>query len=138
MQILKAGVPMGRAASPLVTRGRILAMQGYASVEELIEAYQATERICIFTGAGVSYTQDQRYRAPGWKQLLRDILIELLGDSRRSEAEVVFSGLETTHENLWDLASAVKSYVKNNESFLQALRRAVLRENESVDPYTAS
>jgi SIR2-like domain len=114
---------------------RILAMRGYANVEEFVEAYRAAERICVFTGAGVSYTQDERYRAPGWKQLLRDILIELLGDSRRNEAELVLSGLETSHENLWDLASAVKSCATNDESFLQALRRAVLRENESVDSY---
>ena len=110
-------------------------MRGYANVEEFVEAYRAAERICVFTGAGVSYTQDERYRAPGWKQLLRDILIELLGDSRRNEAELVLSGLETSHENLWDLASAVKSCATNDESFLQALRRAVLRENESVDSY---
>lgn len=104
-------------------------------IDELIKVYRRNERICIFTGAGVSFTQDDRYRAPGWKQLLKDILIELLKGCGRQEAEDVFSTLDSMNHDLWGLASAVKALAKTKEDFLKSFRRAVLKENESVDSY---
>ncbi len=90
---------------------------------------------CIFTGAGVSFTQDERYRAPGWKQLLRDILAELLEESTPQEADAIVSNLDSPNRDLWDLTTAVKGCAKTEEDFLQAIRTAVLKENESADSY---
>ena len=108
-------------------------MHDNTNIDEFIASYRSTERICVFTGAGVSFTQDKRYRAPGWKQLLNEILFELLGTAERQESETIFSELETKHVDLWDLATAVKTYAQSKEAFLQAFRKVVLKENESAD-----
>jgi len=110
-------------------------MQDLAHVEDFVEAYRSKERICVFTGAGVSFTQDERYGAPGWRQLLHDILVELLRKSGNEDADGIFYILESKNKDLWDLASAVKARAHTRKDFHDAFRTAVLRENESVDSY---
>ena len=44
-----------------------------ACIETLSEVYRSHAGICLFTGAGVSWTQDEAYRAPGWERLLHEI-----------------------------------------------------------------
>lgn len=108
-------------------------MSDGAQIDDFIEAYRSEKPICVFTGAGVSFTQDERYRAPGWKQLLREILLKLGDDSRRQEAEATFRALDAKCADLWDLATEVKACAQTDNQFQRALRTVVLKENESVD-----
>jgi len=110
-------------------------MEDLPEIDDLVEVYHSPEQICVFTGAGVSFTQDERYRAPEWKQLLFDIFIELLDESERHEAEAKFSGYKAAYKDAWDLASVVKSHASSEKEFYQALREAIIKENESLDSY---
>lgn len=104
------------------------------TIEDIIEVYRKKDcSICLFTGAGVSYTQDANYCAPGWRQLLQDVLVELRGVPASQEAACLFAELESKSRDLWHLASAIKSTASSEGDFVRALRKAVLRRNETTD-----
>jgi hypothetical protein len=105
------------------------------SISDVAAAYQARDKVCLFTGAGVSYTQDERFRAPGWRQLLREVLVDLRSGISRETIDSEFESIEANDPDLWAIATTIKKQAADEDAFLEALRRVVLKENESVDQY---
>ncbi len=106
-----------------------------ATISDLAAAYQNCDKLCVFTGAGVSYTQDERFRAPGWRQLLREVLVDLRCGISRENIDTEFESIEAKDPDLWAIASILKKRATDDDAFLEALRRVILKENESVDQY---
>lgn len=110
-------------------------MNKETSISDLAAAYQSCDKLCLFTGAGVSYTQDERFRAPEWRQLLREVLVDLRHGISRKIIDSEFESIEANDPDLWAIADTIKKRAADDEAFLEALRRVVLKENESVDQY---
>jgi len=68
-------------------------MGNYPHFDELVDVYGKSEHMCVFTGAGVSFTEDERYRAPEWKKLLFDTLKLLLSEKKEPEEKKIWEDL---------------------------------------------
>ncbi len=108
-------------------------MRNFADIDELITLYRTKEQICIFTGAGVSFTCNDRYRAPGWTALLKQIFLDLMKGYGHKDAGEAFSALKAENPDPWDLATEVKAHAKTDQDFLTSIRKVILKENESLD-----
>jgi len=110
-------------------------MGKYPHFDDLVEVYRNSEHMCVFTGAGVSFTEDERYRAPEWKKLLFNTLKLLLSEKGEAEVQNIWEDLQARYPDHWDLATGIKGWAKNEQDYLAKLRTAVLRENESLEKY---
>ncbi|MGB2982627.1 MAG: SIR2 family protein [Candidatus Bipolaricaulia bacterium] len=104
-------------------------------IKKLTEVYCSTEGICLFTGAGVSFTQHEDYRAPGWDELLHELLEEILGPDAQPSPRKQFEALKAALESKdpWDLGTEVRQKAATEKLFVAALRRVVIKKNETSD-----
>ncbi len=107
----------------------------YPYFTELVDAYRKPGQICVFTGAGVSFTEDARYRAPQWKDLLHETFKLLLCKKEGPAIKDLWEDLKAQHPDAWDLATAIKNWATDEQDYLRSLREAVLQENKSLDKY---
>jgi hypothetical protein len=76
--------------------------------ERLCAAYRnagrSGKRICLFTGAGVSYIKVDRYQTEGWAGILEAVHGELVRRDCLRPDEANFSAMRTRYAKDWDLA----------------------------------
>jgi hypothetical protein len=108
-------------------------MDTHNSFNELVQIYYASKQICLFTGGGVSSTQDEHYCAPGWKTLLYEVYAGLHLTEREVETKASFEQMARKHHDLWDLASAIRKDAEYEKHFTRMVRAAIVKRNEGED-----
>lgn len=85
-----------------------------------------TKRICLFTGAGVSFTEARHYRAPGWWDLLLEVHAGIHPELEERELRARFAELREQHPQAWDVASALADEAGGEANLLATMRRALV------------
>lgn len=89
--------------------------------EELCQIYQ-NEKICIFTGAGVSFTESKYYQTPGWWDLLMEIYGQIHPELNETEISSKFEQLRKTYSQPWQMASHLEE-IAGQEKLTDILRQ---------------
>jgi len=74
-----------------------------ANFNALCQIYRR-EKICIFTGAGVSFTASKYYQTPGWWDLLLEIYSGIFPNLPAQQAVANFSRLRKKYSQPWQMA----------------------------------
>lgn len=82
--------------------------------------------ICLFTGAGVSFTEAKYYRTPGWWDLLLETYGAIHPSLRDDESRARFEELRTQHRDPWDMADVLVREAGSEDAFLEAMRRILV------------
>jgi hypothetical protein len=95
------------------------------ALDELIQTYQHGP-ICVFTGAGVSFTEARLYQAPGWWDLLLETYLAIHPALSADEARTRFEALRADHPLAWDTASTLVADAGGEAAFLEIMRRVLV------------
>jgi hypothetical protein len=94
-------------------------------LDSLCQAYRDGQ-ICLFTGAGVSFTTAKHYKSPGWWDLLMETYGQMNPAWGEEELKERFAELKEQHPRAWDLASALAREAGNEDAFLAIMRRVLV------------
>lgn len=110
-----------------------------SALQQLIDIYRRDNtKICLFTGAGASYTDARRYSVPGgWWGVLREIYkgIQHEYNPEKNKQQICsdFDLLKMQYKNEWDMADALDKIVIENQDktnkpleFIDFVRDAVI------------
>jgi len=98
-----------------------LPIDSIANLDKLCQTYQS-EKICIFTGAGVSFTESKYYQTPGWWDLLMEIYGQINPELNDSEIPAKFEQLRNNYPQPWLMASHLEGSA-GAEKFTDILRQ---------------
>ena len=96
-----------------------------AALEKLCQVYRQG-MMCVFTGAGVSFTEAAAYKAPGWWGLLLETYAALRLELSSDQAKARFEALRAERPQAWDAASALVSEAGSEAAFLAIMRRVLV------------
>jgi hypothetical protein len=109
------------------------------ALQQLIDVYQRDDtKICLFTGAGSSYTDAKQYCVPGgWWGILREIYKgiqrEYHPEKRNKQICSEFDSLKGQYTYEWDTANALETMIvanrdrsDNKREFIDFVRDAVI------------
>jgi hypothetical protein len=91
----------------------------------LCQVYR-TQRICLFTGAGTSFTEAKHHRTPGWWDLLLETNGEIHPGLEERELKARFAELREQHPQAWDVASALADEAGGEANLLAMMRQALV------------
>jgi hypothetical protein len=94
------------------------------ALSALCRKYRA-ERICLFTGAGVSFTEAKDYRTPGWWGLLFETYRAIHPELSKCECTERFEGLRDRYSRAWDIATVLADETGDEDVFLEKMRRVI-------------
>lgn len=77
---------------------------------QLCEVY-SNEKICVFTGAGVSFVKSKKHRTPGWWEFLEDIYESTQSKHSRGNHGQSFNILRKDNPRPWDMADLLQHTV---------------------------
>ncbi len=111
------------------------------TLDALCQAYQQGP-VCLFTGAGVSFTKAKHYRAPGWWDLLMEMYARIHQEVQGRELQAdklraSFAGLRDTYSEPWAMASFLLDELggeSRQDRFTEILREALVRRTTARDP----
>src|SRR5262245_41428617 len=111
-------------------------MIGSPSFNELAEIYSEDE-ICLFTGAGVSFTAAKHYRAPGWSDLLADVYERIRSTIAHPDRLPDLEQLELqANGDEWEVATQLLLMLDNDERrFVRIIADALVGRTTTNDKY---
>ena len=92
----------------------------------LCRIYAKGHGVCLFTGAGVSFTNATRYRTPGWRDLLAEVYEMIHPTEPCAKVREGFLELERGHKKPWNLAQALFEECDSNRVEFERLLRAAI------------
>lgn len=95
------------------------------ALDALCRAYRQGP-ICLFTGAGVSFTKAKHYRTPGWWDLLLETYGRIHPRLEEKERCARFAELRIKHPLAWDMASVLVREAGSEAAFLTIMRRVLV------------
>ena len=98
-----------------------LTIDSIVNLDKLCQTYQ-NEKICLFTGAGVSFTKSKYYQTPGWWDLLTEIYGQIHPQITDVEIPIKFEQLKKTYFQPWQMASYLEE-IAGEEKFIDILRQ---------------
>jgi len=96
--------------------GTVLSVEAEQGLNKLCAIYsEEGSRICVFTGAGVSFIKTKKYKTPGWWDLLGDIY-ESLGQRLEGKTDCSsFPDLKREYPDPWKMADFFEETVGPKE-----------------------
>jgi len=93
-------------------------------------------KICLFTGAGVSFTAAQEYRLekPGWWGLLFEVYKEIHCEQKRKSWSD-FEALNRKFQTAWDMASALADQAGDEKKLIRIMRQILIKHTGSDEKY---
>ncbi len=98
-----------------------LTIDSIASLDKLYQTYQ-NEKLCLFTGAGVSFTESKYYQTPGWWDLLMEIYGQIHPEISDAVIPTKFEQLRKTYFQPWQMASHLEE-IAGEDKFTDILRQ---------------
>jgi len=92
-----------------------------SNFDQLCQIYQ-NDKICLFTGAGVSFTESKYYQTPGWWDLLMEVYTRIQSNLVAVEIHSQFKQLRKTYSHPWQMASYLEA-TAGAEQFTDILRQ---------------
>jgi hypothetical protein len=108
-----------------------VSLDSIANLDKLCQTYQ-NEKICIFTGAGVSFTESKYYQTPGWWDLLSEIYTRIHPEVNNAEIPAKFEQLRKTYSHPWQMASHLEE-IAGKEKFIDILRQLFYHRTTKQD-----
>lgn len=102
-----------------------ISSQSTQTIERLRGEYRRKE-ICVFTGAGVSFTKAKHYPSPGWWDLLLQTYGSIQPRLKPRNLCERFEELRKNHPTAWEMASALVREASGETAFLEAMRRVLV------------
>ena len=90
-----------------------LSPQSNQNLDRFCRVY-ANNKVCLFTGAGVSFVESERYPSPDWWGLLKDIYKHIQTHVNLSLAGRDFEQIEKKYPRPWDMADFFARKVGDN------------------------
>jgi hypothetical protein len=112
-------------ASSRLFAGLGISPQSIQTLEWLCGEYRRKE-ICVFTGAGVSFTKAKHYPSPGWWDLLLQTYGSIQPRLKPKNLCERFEKLRKKHPTAWEMASALVREARSEATFLGAMRRVLV------------
>jgi len=100
-------------------------------LEKLYQLYP-DDRICLFTGAGVSFTESKYYKSPGWWDLLMEIYGRIRPDLTECDLVLNFKRLREKYSHPWRMASFLQLQTKGDR-FTEILCELLYRRTPVKD-----
>lgn len=91
-----------------------------------LRATYASQQMCVFTGAGVSFTAARHYSAPGWWDLLYEVYRQAHAGMPEEAVRAGFRKLRTDRDSAWGVASAMATQLGGESALLGQMRRALV------------
>ena len=98
-----------------------LTVDSISNLNKLCQTYQ-NKKICLFTGAGVSFTESRYYQTPGWWDLLMEIYGLIHPEISDAEIPAKFEQVRKIYFQPWQMASHLEE-IAGKEKFIDILRR---------------
>ncbi len=108
-----------------------VSLDSIANLDKLCQTYQ-NEKICIFTGAGVSFTESKYYQTPGWWDLLLEIYTRIHPEVNNAEKPAKFEQLRKSYSHPWQMASHLEE-IAGEEKFTDILRQLFYHRTTKQD-----
>lgn len=124
-QPLKDLLTARQKASARLFTGTGVSLMSEEALDALYQVYQQGP-ICIFTGAGVSFTTAKLYQTPGWWDLLLETYGRIHPELQEKELRARFEELRDKHPLAWDVASVLVREAGSEAAFLAEMRRVLV------------
>lgn len=82
-----------------------VSLESVRNLDQLCQTYQNEKEICLFTGAGVSFTGAKYYQTPGWWDLLIEIYGVIFPELTQLSIISSFKKLQKKYSHPWRMAS---------------------------------
>jgi hypothetical protein len=82
-----------------------VSLESVPNLNQLCQTYQKERKICLFTGAGVSFTGAKYYQTPGWWDLLIEIYGVIYPELTGLSIISSFKKLQKKYSHPWRMAS---------------------------------
>ena len=104
------------------------------ALDKLIDSYK-TKKICLFTGAGISFTSTNKYKTPGWWKLL-----ELIYDARHHQFSneqkwKSFAEIKEQSSDAWKVVDTFIDLFGSPDKFQQLLIDSLISETANDKKY---
>ncbi len=84
-------------------------------------------KVCLFTGAGVSFTSTQQYRTPGWWELLERIYNEGYEKYANGEKWKSFDEIKEASKDAWKVVDALIDLLGSEDKFQNSLVESLIK-----------
>jgi len=98
-----------------------ISLDTISNFDRLCQTYQ-NDRICMFTGAGVSFTESKYYRTSGWWDLLMEIYGIIHPTTSDENLTSAFNELREQYSKPWQMASYLENKA-GSDRFTEILRQ---------------
>jgi hypothetical protein len=96
--------------------GNMLSEKAEHRLDELCAVYSnENDRMCVFTGAGVSLIKTSKYIAPDWWGLLKDVYSLLCVSQEWNRKYSSFEDLKREYSDPWKMADFLMEYIDSTE-----------------------
>jgi len=101
-----------------------LSPQSNQNLDRLCRIY-AKNKVCLFTGAGVSFVESERYASPGWWELLRDLYKHIQTQVNPSLIGANFEQIKNSRSRPWDMADYLAEQVGDDKKFAKIICKII-------------